>query len=662
MPKSTKKKASSKSQPKAKKILVNGFAQTITGTLRMHPRGFGFVVPDHIAECPQDVFIPKHLTENAVDGDQVEVSVNPNSNWEKGPEGKVLAVLKRGRTHLAGIISKAIGSGAQMSAHVPLLGTSRPVVVKTSAENPAAVGDRVILRVLEWGEENSPTICEVSHRIGHISDPSCDVIAAIEEFDLRQVFPAAAIKQAKKLGSKVTDKDMKGRLDLTKQTCVTIDPETAKDYDDALTIRKDEKGNYHLGVHIADVAHYVPADSPLDQEAALRSNSTYFPGFCLPMLPHELSNELCSLKQGVIRLTVSVLMNFDGEGNLLGCQIARSFINSRKRLTYGEAKLIIDGKKRSPLKAELKTMVELCHLLKKQRYTRGSIDFSLPDFIIVIDEKGNPTGIKIEEYDITHQLVEEFMLKANEMVARTLTDRGKTLIYRVHEEPASENMEDFYAMARALGFALPVKPEHVDLQQLFEKAKKTPFSQQLAIGFIRNMKLATYSPQNVGHFGLALEHYCHFTSPIRRYTDLVTQRLLFDQEEEEVDLEQIALKCSEQERISFKAESSVKLLKKLRLLKQYLSEDPSRFYPALVTRIKPFGLTFEMQALSLEGFLHVSELEDDYFTYDPKQPALVGRGGKRKHIVGSHLQVRPLSVDLILLECKWQLQEGRKRH
>jgi ribonuclease R len=635
----------------------------LTGTLRLHPRGFGFVVPEDLSLCPQDIFIPRHLTDNAVDGDLVEVLLHPKPQSEKGPEGKIIAVLKRGRTHLAGTISHAQGAARslQMMAYVPLLGSTRPVVVKTAPEHPAKIGDRVILRILEWGEEDSPTVCEVTHFIGHINDPSCDISAAIEEFDLRHAFPAAAITQAKKLGSRISTKDLKGRVDLTKEVCVTIDPDTAKDFDDALSIDKDRSGSFHLGVHIADVAHYVPKGSPLDDEAALRANSTYFPGFCLPMLPHELSDELCSLKQGVVRLTVSVLMTFDKTGALTQSEVIRSYIKSNKRMTYGEAKQILDGKKRSPFKQKLQIMSELCALLKKQRYERGSIDFSLPELILEIDEKGMPHGIKIEEYDITHQLVEEFMLKANELVAITLTQRGKLLLYRVHDEPSEENMESFFAMARTLGFPLPAHPEPSDLRHLFDLAKDSPFSQQLAIAFIRNMKLATYSPQNVGHFGLALEHYCHFTSPIRRYSDLITQRLLFD-EEGDIDLQKIALKCSEQERLSFRAESSVKLLKKLRLLKQYLHENPQRLYNALVTRIKPFGLTFEVQELFLEGFLHISELENDYFIYEPKAPALIGKASKKRHTIGSQIQVRVLAVDLIHLECKWEIAEARRSH
>ncbi|MBI3237037.1 MAG: RNB domain-containing ribonuclease, partial [Chlamydiales bacterium] len=283
-------------------------------------------------------------------------------------------------------------------------------------------------------------------------------------------------------------------------------------------------------VHIADVAHYVKPGSALDQEAIIRCNSTYFPGTCIPMLPEQLSNELCSLKPEVVRLTVSVLMDFDKEGTLIGHEVVRSCIYSAKRFTYFEAKDVLDKKVKSPYAKSLELMVELCQLLKKKRHERGSIDFALPETVILIDEKGEPTGVKKIEYDITHQLVEEFMLKANEMVAKELNLRKRPVLYRVHEEPSEENFTDFYQFARSLGFTLPAKPTPIDIQEMFDEAKKSPHSHQLSVAFIRSMRLAQYSPNNIGHFGLALEHYSHFTSPIRRYSDLVTQRLLFNEE------------------------------------------------------------------------------------------------------------------------------------
>ncbi len=633
--------------------------ETVTGILHMHARGFGFVTPDSPSKYEEDIFIPKNMADSAVDGDKVEVLVNPNSNWEKGPDGKVVSVLKRGRSHLAGTI-KVVDAQGFFVCFCPLLGTSKPVICENPEDLPVKIGERVILKVKKWGDEQERTRAEILYSMGHIDNPSCDIPCAIEEFDLEKAFSIEALEEAKKFGKTVSKKDLKGRTNLTETPCFTIDPDTAKDYDDALSLTKDKKGIYHLAVHIADVAHYVKEGSFLDKEAKTRCNSTYFPNFCLPMLPEELSNQLCSLKANVIRLTASVLMDFDKEGTLLKYEIVRGYIKSAKRFTYGDARRVLDGKLKSAYKDSLMLMQELCLLLKKKRRERGSIDFSLPETVIEVDPNGVPTGLKTIEYDITHQLVEEFMLKANETVAKHLSDAGKTLLFRVHDAPPPENLADFYTLAASFGFTLPKEPEAADLQQLFEEAKGKPYAEQLAVAFIRSMKLAYYSPNNVGHFGLSLEHYCHFTSPIRRYSDLIIQRLLFDEQIEEKKLNEVALLCSNQERVSFKAEMSVKTLKKLRLLKSYLEEDPYREFKATVTRVKAFGLQFEASPVPIEGFLHVSELEDDYFVYDERRGVLVGKYNGKIHAIGETLLVRIKTLDLILQETAWELVTKRK--
>ena len=477
----------------------------VSGVLRMHPKGFGFVIPDHPLENPQDIFIPKHLTDTAVDGDVVEVVLHTGVVSEKGPEGKIIAVTKRARKHAAGIINH-VSADKSILAYVPLLGATRPVRVLPSKESRLKIGDRVILDIKDWGSKQEMPVGEFSHLLGSIDNAATDTLAAVEEFDLRNTFPKAAIDEAKKYGKKVAAKELKNRRDFSQEECFTIDPDTAKDFDDALTLTKDRKGHYHLGVHIADVAHYVVPGNALDKEAFLRGNSTYLPGTCIPMLPEELSNELCSLQPDKERLTVSVLMQFDKQGTLVKHEVVRGFINSKKRFTYYEAKDVLDGKTKSPHAKTLKLMVELCGLLKQKRYERGSIDFSLAELSLVINEKGEPTGFKKIEYDITHQLVEEFMLKANETVALELHKRGKELIYRVHEEPQEENFEEFLKMARLFGFKVPLKATSQDLQSLFEEAKKTPFAQQLSIAFIRSMRLAQYSQENVGHFEIGRAH------------------------------------------------------------------------------------------------------------------------------------------------------------
>ena len=630
----------------------------VKGVLNVHPRGFGFLKPDDSSLYPQDIFIPKHLTQNAVDGDTVEVLINNESISEKGPEGKVIAILSRGRTHLAGIIREVDKQG-NLSAYVPMLGMAQRVILETQADLPLRVGDRIVMEVIEWGTKETTTYCKVSHHLGHISDPSCDTRAAIEEYELRGDFPNRAIEEAQNFGKQVSRKDIEGREDLRSIECFTIDPDTAKDFDDAVSLAKDHKGHYHLGVHIADVSHYVQIGTALDEEAQIRCNSTYFPGYCLPMLPKELSDNLCSLKPKVNRLTVSVLMQFDAEGNLLDYRIIRSVIKSAKRFTYREAKEVLDHKKTSPHAKTLALMVELCGLLKRKRYERGSIEFGIPELVIIVDEKGMPQKTDYVVYDITHQLVEEFMLKANEIVATHLSEQGKNLTYRVHDEPTEENLKDFALLASAFGFRLSEKPTPKEIQKLFDEAMSTPYGQYLATSYIRRMRLAMYSPENIGHYGLSLSYYCHFTSPIRRYIDLVIHRILFNEGDDLETLEMIAAHCSEQERISAKAENSVLLLKKLRLLQELRTKDPYRDYEAVVTRVKNFGVFFEVPQFMLESYLHVSELEDDYYVYE--EPAIQLRGVRhgRVYHAGDKINVILKEVDFITLESKWYLADQK---
>lgn len=631
--------------------------ELMTGTLRLHPRGFGFVQADNAVRYPQDVFIPKHLTQNAIDGDKVTVVVNQEVFSEKGPEGKIVSILKRKRTHVAGII-QSVDKHGDINAYVPMLGEDQRVVVMPSKKKKLIPGDRIVMEVVEWGSKETETRCRFSEYIGHISDPSCDIKAAIIEYELRAEFAPNIVEEAEQYGKQVSRKDMQSREDLRDIECFTIDPDTAKDFDDALSLFKDKKGHYHLSVHIADVSHYVHPGSALDVEARMRCNSTYFPGFCLPMLPSALSDNLCSLKPNVNRLAVSVHVEYDKEGNRIQYRIARSVIKSAKRFSYKEAKAVLDGKRKSAYTPTLKLMVELCGLLKRKRYERGSIEFSLPELVVIVDEKGVPYKTDYVEYDITHQLVEEFMLQANELVATHLSEQGKNLTYRVHDVPAEEHMRDFAALVAAFGFQLPEKPTPLELQQLFDEALHTPYGPYLATSYIRRMRVASYSADNIGHYGLSLTHYCHFTSPIRRYVDLVAHRLLFGETDDRKMLEDISKECSEKERISAKAENNVVLLKKLRLLQTIHESDPQRQYEAVVTRVKNFGITFEILDLMLEGFLHVSELDGDYYVFEENKMRLRGvyRGGG--YHSGDKITVMLKEVDLVLLLSSWSLVSG----
>lgn len=631
---------------------------TVQGILTVHPRGFAFLQLEKGSQYNQDIFIPKHLTLNAVDGDTVEVEVNPDAISEKGPEGRVISIIQRGRTHLAGIV-KSIDSNNHAWVYVPLLGPQRAVYVEQEKTDHLIVGDRIVMSVQTWGERDAPTVCTLRQRIGHITDPACDVPAAIEEFELRETFSSQVMEEVKAFGTRVQQSAIAGRLDLREVETFTIDPTTAKDFDDAISLRKDRRGNYHLGVHIADVSHYVKPGTALDTEARLRCNSTYFPGKCVPMLPSALSDNLCSLKANVNRLTVSVMMKINKEGEVVDYSIERSVIKSNHRFTYEEAKEVIDGKRRSKHAPTLHLLTELCQVLKRQRYLRGSIEFSLPELVIIVDENGVPQGTRKIEYDITHQLVEECMLKANELVAIHLNKAEKEIAYRIHDQPSLDNVREFIMIARAFGFKVPDEPTPMDFQELFTTAIATPMGEYLANSYIRRMRLACYSEENIGHFGLSLQHYTHFTSPIRRYIDLVIHRSLFEHDYDAEEIAKIALECSDQERVSARAEQNVLLLKKLRWVTALKAQHPLKQYEAIVTRVKPFGMYFEVLEVMLEGFAHISEIGSDYYIYDERKMRLRGEHTNEIFCVGTKVTVMLKSVDCITMESQWELLRSR---
>ncbi len=624
----------------------------VVGSIKVHPRGFGFVEPEDPNE--PDIFIPKPYMQNAIDSDIVEVLVNPESSSEKGPDGRVLKILTRKRKQLVGTIY-SIRQG-QMLAHCMLLGEAHHVVVKTADATVLEMGDRVLLDVDEWGSKNENTYATLAKRIGNITDPATDIPAAILEHGIRTTFPKDAVTEALSFGTRVRKSDLEDRLDLTELECFTIDPDTAKDYDDALSISYQD-GHYTLGIHIADVSHYVKHGSSLDLEASRRSNSTYFPGKCIPMLPSELSDNLCSLREGVLRLTVSVFVTIDQQGQTKSYDIKRSYIKSRKRLTYKQAKKILDLQMKSPLLASLQRLVEVCDLFKQERAKRGSVQLYLPELVIKVDDTGAPTDTEIVEYDVTHQLVEECMLKANEIVAWHLTKEGKNVTFRVHEEPAKESLQEFAALASAFGYHLSSDPTPQEIQAFFANLDESRTAQYLATCYIKSMRLACYSPDNIGHYGLSLEHYCHFTSPIRRYVDTIVHRLLFEKNVERDVLVKICNTASECERLSAKAEGGVLCMKKLRLVQKIWQKAPFGQFEAVITRIKPFGIYFDVLECMLEGFLHISELEDDYFDFDEKQMMLVGRHAGFGYKAGDRLHVLVREVDLIKQECSWHLAD-----
>jgi len=616
------------------------------GIISVHPRGFGFVSG---SSSGQDVFIPKPFMGGALDGDKVEAIVTDES--KKGLEGHVLAIIERARSEFVGTVTRLLENRAALVL-IPVV--SREKTVKIHLSKECKVGDRLILEVDEWKNNGEPEDFTCKKVIGSIFDAKTDVEASTHEFHIRSDFPQDVLKAAEALGTEVSEKAMVGRLDYRDKVTLTIDPETAKDFDDALSISQDKKGHFHLGVHIADVAHYIPAGSPIDLEAKRRCNSTYFPGVCVPMIPYALSNELCSLKPFVPRLTMSIFMEFDTEGMLVDHKVTRAVIQSKQRFTYEQAKEILDGKKEHPFSEDLRIMHALAQLLKKDRRRRGSVEFSTEELELIMDKNGEPTGTQVVEHDIAHQLVEEFMIKANSVVAMHLTQKQKGMIYRIHAPPGEDDLGEFIRLATLLGHKLPKAPKPPQIQDVLEKEKGTPQGQQLAIHYIRSMKLAIYTPDNIGHFGLSLEHYGHFTSPIRRYPDLIVQRLLFDEHDKSVSLVEVSDDCSRQERISAKAENSVIYLKKLRYLKRLSEIDKQRSYKAFIKDVKTNGIVFEVLEIAMEGFIPIGELCNEYLSFESKTSTLKSRSHAFQLFAPIEVVIEEL--DLIYMKCRWMLK------
>ncbi len=615
----------------------------LKGKLSLHPRGFGFVRPD----CGhEDCFIPPNRLCGAFDGDVVIVS--NLKKGQKGWEGSIESIFKRGRSRMVATVVD-FNQKKEPLVFAPTAGEERLFILK-APQQKFVIGDRLSINIDKNSKDRST--CTLHKFLGNIDNPLIDSEVAIEEYDLIASFPPAVIKEAEKFSSEC--KLTKDRTDLRDLVCVTIDPKTARDYDDALSISKDKNGCYHLGVHIADVSHYVKDSSELDQSAFARGNSTYFVDKVVPMLPEQLSNELCSIKEGVDRYSASVLMEFNTKGELKSYKMVKGLIQSRKRFSYEEAKEVLDRKIKSPHYEMLKLLVELCMHLKKQKRDRGCVELSMPELRLVLDDKGIPYTEEWIPYDITHQLVEEFMLKANELVAEELIKRGKDGIFRVHEVPDEKDLEEFFTLVNLLGYKIPMDGSTQNLYKLFEEAQNSPFVDQLSQRYIRTMKLAIYSKDNIGHYGLGLEKYTHFTSPIRRYTDLVVHRLLFDPDYNP-NVEAIATHCSETERKSFRAEMGCLRLKKMRYLDRLTDEDPEITFDATITNIKPQGIIFDLDFVGFEGNIHVSELGDEYFRYNETERSFNGSDTKQRYHLGCKIVVQLESIDLVFGECTWNL-------
>jgi ribonuclease R len=621
--------------------LIVGRFQTIRG-------GAGFVVPD---EPGSDLYIPADATGSAVDGDRVIARVERR---RRGPraEGSIIRVLERGRRTIVGIYQPVRNFGFVTPEDRKL---TRDVFVAAGQELGAQAGDVVVVGITDWGGEQRGPTGEVERVLGQLNAPGVDVLTVAYGHELPLDFPAHVTSEAESLRERgILPGDLAGRLDLRDTLVFTIDPADAKDHDDALSIVQAAPGVWQLGVHIADVSHYVSAGGTLDAEAFARGTSVYLVDRVIPMLPHALSGDLCSLVPDVDRLALSVLLTVDDEGTVRDHRLARTVIRSRHRLDYDRAQQVIDGAHSidEETDAALQALVQLSRKLRAQRAARGSLDFDLPEARVVLNSSGEPTDIQRVLRLESHRLVEDFMLLANETVAAQAYGARTPFLFRIHESPDASRMQQLSEFLASLGYRLAAGAQASprELQRLLASARGRPEEGLVASVVLRSMKQARYSETNAGHFGLAARHYSHFTSPIRRYPDLVVHRIcatvFLDGERlgpgAAAGLADVARTSSERERVAVAAERDSIDLKKVEFMERHLGDE----FDGTISNVTAFGFFVLLDAFYVEGLVHVSSLADDYYVYVEDQYTLVGENQRRRFRLGDRVRVQVGAVHL----------------
>jgi ribonuclease R len=682
-------------------VVTSRSREFAVGRLNMHRDGYGFLISDHpLLGVSGDVFIPPDQAERAMHGDRVVVRVG-RVDASGRADGDIVKILRRAHPTVVGEFHIGrrgqyvvphdqriqqwieIPDGMEMPPPGPVI--DRVGVEPPKVESPADLAGMIVnVEVIEYPERGENPVGRVIEILGHPDDFGVDVEVVIRKHHLPHRFPQEVVEQAEAIPAALTEADLAGRRDFRGMDVVTIDGETARDFDDAVWVDRLANGNYALHVHIADVAHYVRPGSPIDAEARLRGTSVYFPDRAVPMLPHELSTDLCSLKPQVDRLAVSALLEIDHQGGVISQEFTKSVIRSVERMTYTNVHLLLEGdaaqrERYAPLIARFELMKELAEILNRKRVRRGSIDFDLPEPLIEFDEWGEMTGVKRAPRNIAHRIIEEFMLAANEAVAAHLEHAAPASIYRIHEKPDPKRVLEFEEVAAHYGYtlgvgAIPVRRfaitdrhrdgskhrRQIDLpdrglditsrqyQKLTAKIQGTPEERILSYLMLRSLKQARYSTDNEGHFALAASSYTHFTSPIRRYPDLVVHRLLrglLAGERASLPLEPalsaIAADCSQSERRAAEAERELVEWKKIRFMSARVGEE----FDALIISTAKFGLFVELADLFIEGLVPIDSLPGDEYAYQEKVRKIVGKRTRREFAIGGAVRVYLDRVD-----------------
>lgn len=626
----------------------------VRGKFIGHPKGFAFVSPDE--QGLDDIFIPPHETNNALNGDTVIVRVSRKSSGQR-QEGTIVRILERGQQEIVGTYVESKHFGFVIPDDKKF---GSDIFIPKSANGGAVEGHKVIVHLTSYPEGTKSAEGEVIQILGHKNDPGVDILSIIYKHGLPQAFPEEVLEQANAVPEEIDENEIGNRRDLRDQVIVTIDGADAKDLDDAVTVQKLANGNYKLGVHIADVSHYVQEGSPIDREAFERGTSVYLVDRVIPMIPHRLSNGICSLNPKVNRFTLSCEMEIDETGTVVKHEIFESIIKTTERMTYADVnKILVDHDQETMQRYEslvpmFKAMAELAEVLRHKRMSRGAIDFDFKEAKVLVNEEGKPTDVVIRERSVAEKLIEEFMLAANETVAEHFYWLDVPFMYRIHEDPKEDKLQRFFEFITNFGLIVRGTANSVHpraLQDILDKVAGQPEEMVVSTVMLRSMQQAKYNPDCIGHFGLSTKFYTHFTSPIRRYPDLIVHRLIrtyliegkLDEHTKEkwnASLQEIADHASKMERRAVDAERDTDELKKAEFMEDKIGE----VYDGIISSVTNFGMFVELPN-TIEGLVHVSYMTDDYYHFNDRQFAMIGEKTGNVFRIGDEITIRVVNVN-----------------
>ena len=640
-------------------------ADLIPGRIRMNRQGKGFLQPDDSGL--KEIVIPENATGTALHEDRVLVrrEVRPKGLRSEKPEpptGEVVRILERRRSRVVGTLQRS-REFLFVVPDDPRIPHDIYVPAPRDLGRPARVGEKVVVELLEWRSRQMNPEGEIIEVLGEPDAEGVDMLSVLRQYELPLHFPKPVLHEARSFGTSLQPRDLHGRTDCRRHQVITIDPDDAKDFDDAICLEQTGHGQWRLWVHIADVSHYVKPGTALDTEARKRGNSTYLVDRVIPMLPEALSNELCSLKPGVDRLTKCVEFLIADDGRVQQTKFYPAVIHSQRRFSYQEAFAILQRKPSNPIEQMLHHAHALAQRIRRARFKAGSLELDFPEMKIRLDDHGRVAAIERVQNDVSHQLIEECMLLANEAVAGRLMQLGRPAVYRVHEEPDFARLTEYREEVLSHNIACGNLRQRPEVQRLLHKLGTLSIGPALKIGFLKSLMRARYAVEPLGHYGLAKKKYTHFTSPIRRYSDLVVHRALFDQKAgSPAALKQTADHVSTTERNSADAERDSKDVKLFAFLQAQLASGRPERYPALVTDVRNFGFFVDVPGLAMSGLVPLSMVEDDFYVFDAARAHLVGRRTRQVIRLGDNVTVQVAKVDRFRKQVDFRLAGRAGQH